>query len=513
MKHYYVIFAAVLLLLSTAGCGQDINRRLLAAAEEGDLLAVSALVDAGAVPNGLPDQEWTPLKTASYNGHVEVVRTLLSTGAQVDRTQDEDTPLMLAVWRGHVAVVKVLLEASAAVEAPGQFQPLHEAAAHGLASILEMLVDAGGDVNQTNGNGGTPLMAASSWNRPEITRILLAHGANVDAISNGGYTALMNAAVMNGVENLEMLLAAGADTELKTVRDWTALRWAEDVGRREAVAVLLRAGADVTALDAEMVVDRGASADLIEAAKAGDDAGIRSWLAQGADLNAADSQGRTALMWATRETHISVMEELLRAGANVDARNDLRPTALFEAVMFSRRAVDVLIAHGANVDAKDPSGGFPRGIAASSGNLEAAEALLQAGADVNAQNEDGRSALINAAFDGRVGIVELLLEQGAKVDATDVNGRTALVHAAAAGRDGLIGLLARHDAALNRADNRGMTPLMRAAENGHVDVVRTLLDLGADPDVVNPHDQTARVIALRENQMVIAEVLRTARAD
>ena len=77
----------------------------------------------------------------------------------------------------------------------------------------------------------------------------------------------------------------------------------------------------------------------------------------------------------------------------------------------------------------------------------------------------------------------------------------------------MIGPLARHGAALDRADNRGMTPLMRAVQNGHVDVVLTLLDLGADPHVVNQQGQTARSIALRENQTAIAEVLEMVRTN
>ncbi len=115
MKHHHLVFFAISLLLSTSGCVQDIDRHLLAAAEEGVVPAVKALLDAGAAPNGLPDQEWTPLKAASFNGHVEVVRTLLSAGAQVNRTEDEDTPLMFAAWRGHAAVAKVLLDAGAAI--------------------------------------------------------------------------------------------------------------------------------------------------------------------------------------------------------------------------------------------------------------------------------------------------------------------------------------------------------------------------------------------------------------
>lgn len=117
------------LLLSLIGCTQDINRPLLTAAEAGDLIAVRTLLDAGAVADGMPDQEWTPLRAASFNGHLEVVQLLLAAGAEVNSV--DDTPLMLAVWKGHVAVTRVLLEAGAELDTPQTYQPLEEAVAHG----------------------------------------------------------------------------------------------------------------------------------------------------------------------------------------------------------------------------------------------------------------------------------------------------------------------------------------------------------------------------------------------
>ena len=343
MKHP-VVFLAISLLLSTSSCAPDRNGRLLTAAEEGDVPTVQALLSAGAAPNGLPDHEWTPLKAASFNGHVEVVRALVSAGAQVNRTDDDDTPLMLATWRGHVAVARILLEAGAAIETSGTFQPFQESVAHGHVSILGMLV-AGVDLNQGNRRGYTKLMAASWWNRPNIVRILLAHGANVNAISSDGHTALSVAVRRNLLELMEMLLTAGADTELNAGLGRTALMWAAHGGRLEAAVMLLGAGADVTVRDTngrtaldlatqadhlevadllaqagaepavadarEIPAGRGASTDLVEAARDGDDAAVRFWLAQGADVNSGDPRGRTPMMWAAFNTHIITMDEAM----------------------------------------------------------------------------------------------------------------------------------------------------------------------------------------------------------
>ena len=87
-----------------------------------------------------------------------------------------------------------------------------------------------------------------------------------------------------------------------------------------------------------------------------------------------------------------------------------------------------------------------------------------------------------------------------------------MLQAVAAGRVNLIDALVRHGAALDHADSRDMTPLMKAAENGHIDVVRALLELGADPHMVDRRGQTAKTIAQRENQTVIAGVIEMAGA-
>ena len=289
-----------------------------------------------------------------------MVRLLLAAGAEVNSA--DDTPLMLAVWKGHVAVTRVLLEAGAELDTPQTYQPIEEAAAHGHAAILEMLVTAGVDINQTFGSGWTALMAASFWNRPEIMRTLLTYAADVDAISDDGYNALSVAARRNHVEILEILLAAGANVDLKTTRGWTALLWAKQGDRREAIAVLILAGADVTARVADTALDEGTSADLLEAARNGDDAGIRSWLAQGTDVNLTDSRGRTALMRAAANTHISAMEELLGVGAEVDARDHGNRDALFWAAangFEAHRAIELLLARGATVHARSEDGNFP----------------------------------------------------------------------------------------------------------------------------------------------------------
>lgn len=229
---------AVSLCISKPGCAPDQpHDRLLDAAAAGDLDRVETLLAQGFPPE-LPDQEWTPLQAAAYQGHAQVVRALVAAGARLD-PDVEDTPLMLAAWRGHVAIARFLLEAGAEIESPQPYQVLQEVAAHGHLSILEMLIGRGADVNQRFRDGWTALMTATAWNHPDMVRALIAEGADVDVTSDGGLTALTLATRRNQVEIVDALLAAGADPDLPALAGRPALMWASYGGRHVGLPGIL----------------------------------------------------------------------------------------------------------------------------------------------------------------------------------------------------------------------------------------------------------------------------------
>ncbi len=188
-------------------------------------------------------------------------------------------------------------------------------------------------------------------------------------------------------------------------------------GRRRGLALGLTATFVVVA-----ATFAGAPADspVADAAERGDLAEVRSLLRSGADVNAAQSDGMTALHWAAADGHAEIARTLLYAGATVRSTTRL--------------------------------GGYtPLHLAARSGDAEIAAILLDAGADPNAFTSTGVSALHFAADADAAGVVEALVESGAKVDA----------------RDGF----------------SERTPLMFAAVRGADAAVRALLDAGADPSL------------------------------
>lgn len=133
------------------------------------------------------------LRSAAYQGKVDLVRSLIQEGVNIEAPNENDwTALMSATARGHLAVVQLLLAAGAKVDAarPSGETALSEAAYWGKADILRLLIAAGADPNRQNQCGMTPLMGALAFNSIEATQILLDAGADPNPRNDYGKTAL-----------------------------------------------------------------------------------------------------------------------------------------------------------------------------------------------------------------------------------------------------------------------------------------------------------------------------------
>lgn len=167
--------------------------------------------------------------------------------------------------------------------------------------------------------------------------------------------------------------------------------------------------------------------------------------------------------------------------------------------------------------------------ASSRGSIADVEALLGKGVDVNARDIFGHTALMYAVSASHAKVLLLLLDYGADLRATDTSGLTALALAQTKGHDEIVRLLkvaallvAARDgdsASVNetlasgaqinaKLSGGGWTALMVATVNGHAEIVRTLLDKGADPHVENDNGWTALMIATRKGFAQIAELLK-----
>ncbi|HTC50353.1 MAG TPA: ankyrin repeat domain-containing protein [Steroidobacteraceae bacterium] len=174
-----------------------------------------------------------------------------------------------------------------------------------------------------------------------------------------------------------------------------------------------------------------AQAELAEAASHGDQAQVERLLKRGADVNAQQADGATALQWAAYRGDAKLAELLLKAGAKPDLANHDGATPLWLAAARGDAAViQALLKGGADANEQLPLGRRPLMLAARSGNVDAVHALLEHGADVNAsETERGTSALMQAADQGHAEVLKELIQHGANVAAVSKpvmrDGRTA----------------------------------------------------------------------------------------
>src|SRR2546422_858855 len=242
---------------------------------------------------------------------------------------------------------------------------------------------------------------------------------------------------------------------------------------------------------------------LIDAAKNVDRNGVRSLLKQGANVNASEADGTTALHWASYRDDLESADLLLHAGADVNARNDLGATPLWAASQNgSEPMVRRLLAAGANPNTALLLGETPIMVAARSGAPAVVELLVAKGANVNARAARGQTALMWAVAQKHPEVVKVLLAHGADIRARSDSwsevmavsphgyleynraiprgNETALMFAARVDDLASAKLLVAAGADVNDEDAWGVSAVVLAAHSGFTDLVEFLLDKGAN---------------------------------
>lgn len=218
---------------------------------------------------------------------------------------------------------------------------------------------------------------------------------------------------------------------------------------------------------------------LLQAAASGDTMAVRR-LASGRTEVRDGQYGFTPLMWASWKANIGTMRELIKRGANVNARTHfaqptgiiLRPYSLVASDQQMINGVPVTTVLGAGYGALN-SGITPLLLAAASGSAQAVQTLLDKGANPNAATVSGETPLDAAAAAGYLPAVQLLLKRGAKVNTQDVSGGTPLINAVLQGHTDVIKALL-HAGAEVKGNWRGNSPHRLAAMLGHREIAGIL---------------------------------------
>jgi len=207
---------------------------------------------------------------------------------------------------------------------------------------------------------------------------------------------------------------------------------------------------------------------LHEAAEKGEAEQIQRHIAAGTDVNAYDSTGKTALMWASEMHQFAAAKLLVGAGANVHLVSKGAISG-FTAVHYAaghgdNRIIEMLLAAGAKVDVTGMWRATALHQAAFNGHENTVLLLLKKGADGTAVKEDGSTAVHDLARASSINLkaIKALLAAGVKPGAVDARGRTPLHLSALAGHEPIVRLLLDEGADVNAKDKKGKGPLYYA---------------------------------------------------
>ena len=254
--------------------------------------------------------------------------------------------------------------------------PLMLAAFSGDEDSLDLLLDAGAYIAQSDSSGMTALMWAARGGRTAAVQVLL-DGGTVNQADASGATALIHAVESRVVACVQALVDAGANVAHAANDGWTALMLAAMCGDTAIIKVLLRGGAKT-----DQPRPSGRTA-LHNAARYGHTSSVKALLKAKAGVNLADCYGMTALMYSAERGHIAALRLLLRTGAAIDQINGNGASALMCAADEGQHAaVKVLLEAGANVELEAKDVGYTAmHIAVRRRHVKCIELLRAKGAD------------------------------------------------------------------------------------------------------------------------------------
>lgn len=496
------------------------------------------LLKAGADANACNFHDSTPLHVALSPGYV---RLLVEYGASFDAVNKTgDTPLFTQVYaeRPNTVAEMVALDPAQLNRKIGDGDaastPLHKAVCSTVVETVKMLLDAGANVNAVDGNGKTPLHHAIGKNRPRIARLLIEHGADLNKLPPGcGTTPLLHALDPKtrtqhndqNLETIELLLELGADPDAPGGDGARPLHVAMAQDDMEAVALLCSYGADLTLSN-----DKTGASLLHYALESRHGAAVMQALDALDDFNGVDLDMRggdceeTLLhILARTQGGVPYMERLLKAGADPNVGNFSKSTPLH--VALTPAHIRKLVEYGGDLCARSDEGAMPILYQTVYDHADCvAEIIDLAPETINHLPDSGRrndSAIHHAVENGKHGIARMLLEAGGNANLTLKTGYAPLHIAAEKGDAEMIRLLVEFGADLNKAHNEHkVTPLASILSHSHREkcegdnsVVKLLLDLGADPNQPDENGNRPIHMALSQGDGALVDLFRAYGGD
>ena len=459
------------------------------AAEKGDLATVRKLIQEKADVNAPQADGATALQWAAYRNDGPLADALIAAGADIKKANREGaTPMYLASIQGSAPMIERLLKAGADPNevGPDGVTPLMLASRAGNLDAMKVLIARKANVNgKEELRGTTPLMWAASEDHPEAVKLLIQNGADVNAKSKadiGGKPRnnlapsrsqrLNSSFGVNGNRNRGTAGGAGAAGANAGPGGRGRGR-----GRGNAQAAAAAPGAEIPNGEgpeepqgAAPARTAAAGAAPAGAARAAFASGFAGFFGRGPAPE--DGGELTPLVYAARENCLECVELLLKAGANVNLQTNYGWTPLLTATQNRHyKLAAYLLDHGANPNIVNNGGWSPLYLATDNRNIE--------GGDYPVRTPD----MDHLAY------IKLLIAKGANVNQRVCGPASTPTHCVGDSTE------TRTNFTMQWLFEDGATPFLRAAQSGDVELMKLLLDHGADPHINTAHDVTPLAVA------------------
>ena len=442
----------------------DIDSALLEAISKNNLEYALFLIENGANINPQTDDFnflKSPLFLAIYSGYEQIVETLLSKGAKMDlEDSNGDFPLHFAVRQKKKESICVLVDHGADIDARNtrkQMSPLEIAILVGNEEIVETLLSKGAKMDMEDSNGDYPLHFAVSHKKKELICVLADHGADIDARNTKDQRTPLEIAIIEGND--------------------------------EIVITLLSKGAKINFQDSSCnpVVHKA----------------VR-YITGETDVE--DSCGETPLYKAVESNRKTIVELLLKNGANIEARNGcFKETALIKAVKKENEdIVGMLIENGANTEARINYINYtPLHLAAEKNLLSIVKILLKNGANIEDEDDKSQTPIYKAIHENNVEIVKIFVTNGAKIDHLDFRDITPIHFATLYNKQSILDILLNMNPDLNLPC---FVELLHCAiYKGNLEIAEKLINYGVDVNSKDSDGTLSIHTAIEENKLASVE--------
>lgn len=470
------------------------------------------------------DKFATVLKWAASSGRTDVIHKLLQDSKR-DKTKtpaslSSGEAIMMAIKNGHGDAAKYLIESEHFEEYRDENNAtlLHWAAKYGHASVVEHLASKGINLNVKDVEGRTPLDYALDGNDEDTINLLLKGGKHMSRQDTVNIQTLHFSARTGDISMIKQLHEKGSSLEARDGKGQTVIFHAVKGKQYATMEWLLENNTNIHA------VDKQGFTALHIAAQECDLAATKILVEKGANVNALSSERLTPLLCIVNSQGIDVLEYLQDKGADIDAvDNDLDRIAHKVARKGDSAALLWEAAYDLGcITVSGKQGNIPAHLAAESGSIAILKHLVEKRADVRTcENIAGYTPLMIAASAGKAASVRFLLENGCTHDIVDANGKTLAELAIRWGNPSVMQALqdfgVKFDSVDSNSDaphpvwhaiwegqyagvkqvldngldanytHRGISLLQCAIEAGNTDVVRLLIDAGADVGKADPH--------------------------